>query len=29
MAQSGLSMKEKNSMLLSAETRFGIEVTGE
>ena len=28
MAQSGLSMKEKNSMLLSPETRFGIEVTG-
>ena len=27
MAQSGLSMKE-NSMLLSPETRFGIEVTG-
>ena len=28
MAQSGLSMKEKNSMLLSPKTRFGIEVTG-
>ena len=29
MAQTGLSMKEKNNMLLSPKTRHGIEVTGE
>ena len=29
MQRAGFSLKEKKNMLISSETRFGIEVTGE